>query len=112
MSAPRLTHELMLERAGRSLDGSGGFARGWSAVGTLWAALDPRTGRDAGGAAGRLGVMSWRISVRAAPFDAPARPRPGDRLTLGARRFVIEAVAEADPAGRYLTCFATEEVAA
>ncbi|MEM1004270.1 MAG: head-tail adaptor protein, partial [Pseudomonadota bacterium] len=40
------------------------------------------------------------------------RPAPDQRFREGARQFVIRAVAERDPRGQYLTCFADEEVAA
>ena len=55
--------------------------------------------------------MSYRIVVRAAPMGSDARPRPDQRFREGARVFAIRAVAEEDAAGRYLVCFADEEVA-
>ncbi len=112
MNAPRLTVELTLEAPVRLADGAGGFTQDWQPVGTLWAALEPRTGRDGGGDGGPLARMAWRIVVRAAPAGAPARPVAGQRFVLGPRRFLIEAVAERDPCGRFLTCFAEEETAA
>ena len=45
------------------------------------------------------------------PPGCEARPRPGQRFREDARVWRIRAVAEAYPAGRYLTCFAEEEVA-
>lgn len=45
-----------------------------------------------------------RVTVRAV-----ARPKPGQRFREGSRVFAILAVAERDPAGRYLTCFCREE---
>ncbi len=50
--------------------------------------------------------------MRAAPIGAPSRPRPDQRFREGARIFRIHSVTERDDQGRYLTCFATEEVAA
>ena len=58
------------------------------------------------------GTVTYRITVRAAPFGAPRRPKPEQRLREGARVFRIAAVAEDDADGRYLTCFAQEEVPA
>jgi head-tail adaptor len=49
--------------------------------------------------------------VRGAPVGVPSRPEAGQRFREGSRVYRIEAVAEKDPQGRYLTCFATEEVA-
>ncbi|MCZ7675990.1 MAG: head-tail adaptor protein [Roseovarius sp.] len=112
MSAPvRLNRRLVLERAVRVPDGAGGFAEAWAEVGTLWADIRARTGRERAGEAVGLSATGYRIVVRAAAHGAPSRPVPGQRLRAGARIFAIAAVAEADAEGRYLTCFATEEVA-
>lgn len=106
-----LNRRLVLEEADRVPDGAGGWDESWAALGTLWADLRARTGREAGGEAVSLSRTGYRITVRAAPHDAPSRPRPGQRFRDGARVFDIVSVAEADRAGRYLTCLAEEEVA-
>ncbi|MBZ0124543.1 MAG: head-tail adaptor protein [Roseovarius sp.] len=112
MSAPvRLNRRLVLEEPVRVSDGAGGFAESWAEVGKLWAAIRARTGRERAGGAVDLSATDYRIVVRAAPHGAPSRPVPGQRLRAGTRVFAIAAVAETDPQGRYLTCFATEEVA-
>ncbi|MFD1344539.1 head-tail adaptor protein, partial [Litorisediminicola beolgyonensis] len=54
MSAPRLTQALGLETPTRQSDGAGGFTEGWQALGTLWAELTPRSGRDAKSPAGTI----------------------------------------------------------
>lgn len=112
MSAPRLNRRMVLEARGAVPDGAGGLLPGWTTLGMLWAELAPRTGREAEGAAGALSRMGWKITVRGAPPGSAARPEPGQRLREGARAFRILAVAERDADGRYLTCFAEEEIAA
>lgn len=111
MTAPRLTQALLLETPTRESDGAGGFTEGWQALGTLWAELRPRSGRDAKSPAGTVAKAGWRISVRAAPEGSSARPRPGQRLRHGARLFRILSVALRDPQGRFLTCTCEEETA-
>jgi len=111
MARVRLNRKLVLEAAERAPDGAGGWEESWTVLGTLWADIRARTGRDAGGEAANLSRTGYRITVRAAPHGADSRPRPGQRFRDGARIFAIEAVAEADAAGRYLTCFAEEELA-
>lgn len=106
-----LNRRLVLEEADRVPDGAGGWTESWVVLGTLWADLRARTGRDAGGEAAHLSTTGYRIVVRAAPHGAPSRPRPGQRFRDGGRVFPILAVAETHSAGRYLTCFAEEEVA-
>ncbi|WP_397543021.1 phage head completion protein [Roseovarius salis] len=111
MAMPRLNRQLMLEEASRVPDGAGGWQQSWAVLGTLWADIDARTGRDTGGEGAHLSAMRYRIVVRAAPRGAPSRPRPGQRFRDGDRIFAIMAVAEQDAGGRYLTCFAEEELA-
>ncbi|OWU85309.1 tail protein [Oceanicola sp. 22II-s10i] len=109
---PLLNRELVLEAPVRVADGAGGFSESWAALGTLWAEVSARTGRerDAGGVA--VAQTGYRIVVRGAPVGAPSRPMPDQRFREGARVFRIEAVAERDGGGRYLTCFAREEALA
>ena len=57
-----------------------------------------------------LSAVPYRVTVRGAPTGAPSRPKAGQRLREGARLFLIQAVTERDQFGRYLTCFAREEV--
>lgn len=109
MRPPRLSRPLHLEAAERVADGAGGFVESWAARGTLWAELRLSSGRGTPGAAAALSLARYRITVRAAPQGAAARPVPGQRFRDGARLFRILAVSEADAAGRFLTCYAEEE---
>ena len=111
MGRVHLTRRLVLEAPERAPDGAGGFAETWVALGTLWAELVARTGRERGGESVPVSATAYRITVRAAPVGATARPRPGQRFREGARVFRIEAVAERDAGARFLVCFAEEEVA-
>jgi head-tail adaptor len=107
---PRLARRLMLEERASLPDGAGGFAVSWRGVGTLWADMAPRTGREDFLAAQARPIVRWRIVVRGAPVGAPARPRADQRLREGDRVFNILTVAEADPAGRFLEIVAEEGV--
>ncbi|MGD9862301.1 MAG: phage head closure protein [Pseudodonghicola sp.] len=112
MSAPQLTRRLVLEAPVRVPDGAGGAIRSWSALGELWADVQPRSGRERSEAGMPVSNMSYRIVVRGAPVGSLQRPAPEQRFRDGARIYRIRAVAEADAAGHYLACFADEEVAA
>lgn len=112
MSQPYLNRRLVLEAVERVPDGAGGFTETWVPRGALWAEVTARTGREKAGEAAPLSIMGYRIVVRGAPVGMSARPQPDQRFREGARVFVIRAVAERDPDGRYLTCFADEEVVA
>ncbi len=111
MAGVTLSRKLVLETPERVADGAGGYTRTWSVVGTLWADVSARSGREDAQGTALISSTAFRITVRAAPYGAPSRPRPEQRFRDGARVFAILAVAERDPAGRYLTCYAQEEVA-
>jgi head-tail adaptor len=110
MSLPVLSHALVLEAPERVSDGSGGYVEGRVALGTLWAEITARTGRETAHGGAPVSRVGYKIVVRGAPFGTPARPMAEQRFRDGARVFTIQAVAERDPDGRYLTCFAEEEV--
>ncbi|MEP5730949.1 MAG: phage head closure protein [Sulfitobacter sp.] len=110
MSVPKLNHPLVLEAPERVSDGSGGFIEGWVVLGTLWAEVTARTGREAGNVGAPVSRVAYKIVVRGAPFGTPERPQPDQRFRHGDRIFAIKAVAERDRECRYLTCFAEEEV--
>lgn len=112
MSLPVLNRRLVLEAPVRLPDGAGGAIESWSTLGELWADLRPRTGRERAEAGEPVSTMSYRIVVRGAPVESAQRPKPEQRFRDGARLYRIRAVAEHDAAGRYLICFADEEVAA
>lgn len=110
MNAPHLNRALVLEGVVRAPDGAGGFTEVWTALGTLWAEVLPGSGSDSLGEERMLSAVPYRITVRGAPTGSTSRPKAGQRFREGTRLFLIQAVTERDPQGRYLTCFAREEV--
>ena len=109
MGAPRLNVRLALEAPERQSDGLGGYRVVWRQLGFLWAELDSGSGRRRSAEVGAESVVSWKITVRSAATGDPRRPAPGQRLRLDRRFFRIDAVAERDHDGLWLTCFAREE---
>ena len=105
-----LNRKLSLETAVRVPDGAGGFTETWTAKGTVWAALKPGSGRERFDAQATISKQPYRIVIRSAPVGSPQRPQPTERFREDTRIFAIVGVAEWDPDGRYLTCFANEEV--
>jgi len=113
MSPPDLSRRLTLEERRQTPDGAGGFVEDWAPLGTLWAEIDARSGREAGlRPAAAVSLSRLRITVRGAPVGDPARPKPDQRFREGGRIYSIRAVTEADGHARYLICFADEEVGA
>ena len=79
MTAPRLTRQLMLEDPLQVSDGAGGFTETWQALGTLWAEVAMRSGREAGG----LSQARLKITLRAPPRP-PASPLLEERRAISA----------------------------
>ncbi|UWR21043.1 phage head closure protein [Sulfitobacter sp. S190] len=109
MSAPRLNRRLVLEHPDQLSDGAGGYVQGWVPLGTMWAEVVARAGRETAQAGAPVSRSGLRITVRGAPVGDPARPMPQQRFREGDRIYTIAAVAERDPEGRYLLCSAEEE---
>lgn len=106
----QLTRPLILERPSQTPDGAGGFSGYWEALGVVWSDVRASSGRDVGGVGASRSLTGFRIIVRGAPQGAESRPVPGQRFRDGGRIFNITAVTEADAKGRFLTCFAEEEI--
>ena len=102
-----MTRRLLLEAPVRVPDGAGGYGETWVARGHVWAAVETRgSGREVDQAARLL----LKITMRAVPQGAEARPTAEMRFRDGVRLYRIEAVHETDATGRTLTCYAVEEV--
>ncbi|MEP1767675.1 MAG: head-tail adaptor protein [Sulfitobacter sp.] len=110
MNVPQLSRQLVLETPDRLSDGAGGFLQGWVPLGVVWAEVVARSGRETALTGAPVTSASYRITVRSAQIGSDQRPAAQQRFREGDRIFAIEAVVEADAAGRYLTCFAQEEL--
>ncbi|MDO5613871.1 MAG: head-tail adaptor protein [Paracoccus sp. (in: a-proteobacteria)] len=108
-ATPRLTVPLVLEARDKRPDGMGGFVLEWRPLGRVWAEMKSGAGAAARDEIGPVAKVGWRITLRGAGVGDPRRPAAGQRLRMGQRLFAIQAVAERDMQGRWLTCFATEE---
>jgi len=100
----KLHHRLTLEAPDESADGAGGVVRGWSALGEVWASIEPIGANDAVVAGKRLGALTHRVTLR----------HRGDltlnhRFRLGARVFTVRALRDPDEQIRFLECLVAEE---
>lgn len=104
----RLLRRLILEAPEHEPDGFGGFVVTWRTLGTLWADVRTRGGREDFTGARPRPRIKYRILVRTAPVGAPSRPVPQQRLRDGARVFQILTVTESDATGKHLEIVAEE----
>ncbi|QDC09775.1 head-tail adaptor protein [Oceanicola sp. D3] len=109
---PALNRKLVLEAPERMPDGLGGWSQTWAELGQLWAEVKSGSGWEKADEFLTVSSVPYRITVRAAPPGATSRPKPEQRFRDGQRIYRILAVAERDEFGRYLTCYAREEVSA
>lgn len=110
MSGVKLNHRALLEVAESSPDGAGGFDLSWRTLGELWAMVEPRSGRLTSGDVSPVSLLSYRVTVRAAPVGQSNRPLPGQRFSVGGRFLAINAVHALDTDSRYLVCHCEEEM--
>jgi SPP1 family predicted phage head-tail adaptor len=99
-----LRHRLTLEAPDESPDGAGGVVRSWSALGEVWASVEPIGANDAVVAGKRLGALTHRVTLR----------HRGDltlnhRFRLGTRVFTIRALRDPDEQNRFVECLVAEE---
>ena len=101
----QLSHRLQLESFAQVSDGQGGSLGGWTALGAVWAYIEPvasPTFTDMAG--GERAVVTHRIVMR---FRQGVTA--GQRLRKGSRIFSIRLLRALDESGRYLSCLCEEE---
>jgi SPP1 family predicted phage head-tail adaptor len=98
-----LRRRAVLETPGGSPDGAGGLEEIWSAVATLWAAIEPLTGDERFAGDRMSGHVSHRITIRHRNGVEPKM-----RFRLGSRLFEIRAVIDRDERRRFLDCLVVE----
>lgn len=109
MKQINLSRRLVLENRQKTPDGAGGWVQSWVPLGTIWAKIETSTGRREAREHADQSVNKVKITTRNAPMDSDARVKPGQRLVEGSNVFLVDAVAETEPHGLYLTCWARKE---
>lgn len=94
-----LNTRLTLEEQVRSADGQGGETIIWSAVGALWAMVDPRTAKAGEDAGIQSATITHHVTIRIRP-DV----QRGMRFDWQGRALLIKSVFDPDATGRYLVC--------
>ena len=106
-----LDRKLVLEEAVKLPDGAGGFSQNWIALGTLWAAIKPRSGRLGTELDMPTSEVKLRVVLRAAATGSSMRPKPGQRLVESGRVYAIEAVGDVPGTPNFMECWVREEAA-
>lgn len=105
----KLRHRVTLQEETRVSDGGGGYTLGWANLAanpTVWAAIEPLTGREYLQARQLAQAVTHRVTLRHRG-DVTA----GMRLVKGARVFNIRSVIDPGERGRWLELMCEEGVA-
>ncbi len=100
-----LDRRLILEVPVETPDGSGGVARSYEAVATLWGSLTPVSARFGVEGEQAGASVTHRIVIRTGPELTTQH-----RFRLGGRVFAIAAFRDADGRGRFIDVSAQERI--
>ena len=95
----RMRHRLTLEAPVESDDGAGGRSLAWTAIATVWGAIEEVSGQEAAPEEAEIELRRLRITVRAS-----VEIRASRRFVAGDRIIDILGVRDAEGRGRYLLC--------
>lgn len=107
MRSGRLRHRVALERAIDAIDEHGDTVPTWERIATVYAAVEPLSGREYFLAAQINAEVSTRITIRA---STGFRLTPKDRVRFGARLFDIESVVDRGERGKELELLVVERI--
>lgn len=91
MRAGRLRHRVVVERATDGTDAYGDQVQTWTTLATVWAGIEPLSGREYLSAAHIQADVSTRIVMRGIPGVTLT---PKDRIRYGARLFDIKQIVD------------------
>ncbi len=101
MNIGRLDRRVKLQAQLRTSDGAGGVTVAWSDVVTVWASIEPASGREAYAAQQLQGRVTHQVRMR-----YRSGVTTGMRLVYGTRAFDIQSAVDEKGEGRslLLTC--------
>lgn len=97
----KMRERVTLQQESPTADGGGGYALAWTDIATVWAKVEPLSGREQIEASKLQGVVQYRIMIRYRSDVVP-----GMRLSWGGVYFNIRAVICEEERDRFLqlTC--------
>jgi SPP1 family predicted phage head-tail adaptor len=108
MQPGRLNHRLVLQSRSTTLDSVGGQSTTWTPVATVWAAIQPLSGRDLIAAQASQSEISHRITLRYQALFADPKAVAALRAVYGSRIFDIHAAMNQDENNHTLVLMASE----
>lgn len=105
MRAGNLRHEVAIQSRSTSQDEFGQPVETWSTVATVWASIDPISGREFIGKSGEAAQVSHRVVMRHTAVT------PAHRILFGSRVFDVQHVGNYRERNEFLELLCAERVA-
>ncbi len=105
MRSGRLRHRVTIQSRSATMDAAGGQPDTWTDVATVWAGVEPLSGREYLAASANNAEVTHKVTMRHRDGVTAAQ-----RLAFGIRRFDILAVMDRDERGVELTLMCRERV--
>jgi len=100
-----LDHRIKLQTATRASDGAGGSTVTWSDTATVWASVEPVSGREPYVAQQLQGQVSHKVVIR-----YRSGVTHGMRVLFGTRTFDVQAVLNGKERNESLTLYCQEQL--
>jgi SPP1 family predicted phage head-tail adaptor len=108
MEAGRLNHRIVLQSRSSTIDSVGGQATTWTPVATVWAQIQPLSGRELIAAQASQSEISHRITLRYQAAFADPQTVAAMRVVYGSRIFNIAAALNQSENNHTLVLMASE----
>jgi SPP1 family predicted phage head-tail adaptor len=108
LSAGQLNCRVVVKRPSTELDAYGSVVPGWVEVMTVWAAIEPLTGREFVSARQLASEVTHQLTVRYSSLLADTRVVAGYRALYKGRIFNIHAALNEDESNVLVTLLASE----
>ena len=106
MNPGKLRHRVEVQAETATPDEGGGWASAWTTAATVWAMVEPLSGRERMWGGAVLGEVTHRVTMR-----YRAGLTPANRLVYAGRVFDLLAVRDPDERREWLECDVREVVA-
>lgn len=106
MRAGNLRRRIVLQSATETRASDGGVVRTWSAYATVWASVEPLTGREYQNAAQQVSEVSHKVRLRYVP--GATRVKSQHRILYNGRIFQIVSVANVEERNREMELMCKE----
>lgn len=105
--AGKLRHRVVIQQEGTATpDGGGGYTQGWTTFATVWAAVEPLTGREGLQAQALESAVTHRVTIRALSGVTAAM-----RLSFNGTIYNIRSVIDREERDRFMELMCETAVA-